>query len=152
MKKIIKIAFTSIAVFSLISCVDNQTSNNESSSIYEQSSSIESESSSNEGQSSSINDSSSSSESSSSVPQEIYYHVTFINDDEDETVLYEVDVLEGTEAVYSGETPTKAEDDEFTYEFQGWDKEDELKQVEADVTTKAVYKAKGKENWSPIHW
>ena len=84
MKKILKIALTSFAVFSLISCVDNQTSN---------------------------------SESSSSVPQDVYYHVTFLN--YDETLLYEVDVLEGHEAVYSGETPTKAEDDEFTYTFKG---------------------------------
>ena len=128
MKKILKIALTSFAVLSLISCVDNQTSNNESS----------------------VSGDSSSSESSSSVPQDVYYHVVFINDDENKTVLYEVDVPKGNEAVYSGETPTKAEDDEFAYEFQGWDKE--LTNIQADVTTFAVYKATAKENWGPIIW
>ena len=70
----------------------------------------------------------------------------------DETVLLEIDVLEGNEAVYSGETPTKPEDDEFTYEFEKWDQEDNLKAVTSDVTTKAVYKATAKENWGPIIW
>ena len=56
MKRIVKIALTSFAVFSLISCVDNQTSNSNS--------------------------------DSSSVPiQDVYHHVTFLNDDE--TLLYE---------------------------------------------------------------
>ena len=117
MKRIVKIALTSFAVFSLISCVDNQTSNSNS--------------------------------DSSSVPiQDVYHHVTFLNDDE--TLLYEVDVLEGNEAVYGGETPTKAEDDEFTYEFQGWDKEDELRQITEDVTTFATYKSIAKEDWGII--
>ena len=70
----------------------------------------------------------------------------------DETVLLEIDVLEGNEAVYSGETPTKPEDDEFTYEFEKWDQEDNLKAVTSDVTTKAVFKANAKENWGPIIW
>ena len=113
MKKILKIALASFAVFSLISCVDNQTSN---------------------------------SESSSSVPQDVYYHVTFLN--YDDALLYEVDVLEGHEAVYSGETPTKAEDDEFTYTFKGWDKD--LSKITEDVTTKAEYNYVPKENWGPI--
>ena len=113
MKKILKIALASFAVFSLISCVDNQTSN---------------------------------SESSSSVPQDVYYHVTFLN--YDDALLYEVDVLEGHEAVYSGETPTKAEDDEFTYTFKGWDKD--LSKITEDVTTKAVYERTAKSNWGPV--
>ena len=86
--------------------------------------------------------------SSSSVPQPVYCHVTFLN--YDETKLYEVDVLEGHEAVYSGETPTKAEDDEFTYEFQGWDKE--LTSIQADVTTVAQFKEIAKENWGGLTW
>lgn len=100
--------------------------------------------------SSSSNPSSSSEEPSSSVPTSTYYHVVFQN--YDETVLLEIDVLEGNEAVYSGETPTKPEDDEFTYEFEKWDQEDNLKVITSDVTTKAVYKANAKENWGPIIW
>lgn len=84
--------------------------------------------------------------SNSSTPQEVYHHVTFLN--YDETKLYEVDVLEGAEAVYSGETPTKAEDDEFTYEFDGWDKD--LTNIQADVTTLATYKPVAKEGWGEI--
>ena len=98
--------------------------------------------------SSSSHSASSSNNSSSSLPQEVYYHVTFLN--YDETKLYEVDVLEGHEAVYSGETPTKAEDEEFTYEFDGWDKD--LTNIQADVTTVATYKYVAKENWGPITW
>ena len=100
--------------------------------------------------SSSSSPSSSSEEPSSSVPTSTYYHVVFQN--YDETVLLEIDVLEGNEAVYSGETPTKPEDDEFTYEFEKWDQEDNLKLITSDVTTKAVYNAIAKENWGPIIW
>ena len=100
--------------------------------------------------SSSSNPSSSSEEPLSSVPTSTYYHVVFQN--YDETVLLEIDVLEGNEAVYSGETPTKPEDDEFTYEFEKWDQEDNLKVVTSDVTTKAVFTPTAKENWGPIIW
>ena len=86
--------------------------------------------------------------SSSSIPQQVYYHVVFKN--YDETVLSEIDVLQGTEAVYSGETPTKAEDDEFTYEFDGWDQD--LTNIQADVTTLATYKPVAKEGWGGLTW
>ena len=141
MKKIFRIVFTSIAVFSLISCVDNTD---------ESSSSIDSSNISSSVSGSNIEVSSSLDTSSSSSSLEVTYHVTFLNDDE--TKLYEVDVLKGQEAIYNGQTPTKEEDDEFTYEFQGWDKEDELKAITSDVTTVAVYKATAKENWGPIIW
>lgn len=98
--------------------------------------------------SSSIPSSSIEPSSSSSAPTDIYYHVVFQN--YDETVLDEVDVLEGNEAIYSGETPTKEADDEFTYEFIGWDKD--LKNIHSDVTTKALFKEVPKENWGPINW
>ena len=114
------------------------------------SSSQVSSSSSEQSSSSSSSSPSSSSEEPSSVPTPTYYHVVFQN--YDETVLLEIDVLEGSEAVYSGETPTKPEDDEFTYEFEKWDQEDNLKAVTSDVTTKAVFTATAKENWGPIHW
>ena len=79
---------------------------------------------------------------------EIYYHVTFVN--YDDALLYEVDVKEGEAATYSGETPTKEEDDEFTYEFEGWDQD--LTNIQSDVTTYAQYTATGKEGWGPIIW
>ena len=130
----------------------NSSSSTEKPSSSSVSSAVPSSSSSQEqsSSSSSSNPSSSSEEPSSSVPTPTYYHVVFQN--YDETVLLEVDVLEGNEAVYSGETPTKPEDDEFTYEFEKWDQEDNLKVITSDVTTKAVYKATAKENWGPIIW
>ena len=126
MKKIVKLVLTSIAAFALFSCTDTNDTKTSSSS------------------------SSSIAEPSSSSVLENSYHVTFLNDDNSK--LYEIDVKEGQEAVYSGATPTKAEDDEFTYEFQGWDKEEELKAVASDITTKAVFKAVAKENWGSIIW
>ena len=79
---------------------------------------------------------------------DVYYTVTFLN--YDGTQLQEIQVLEGEEAVYSGTTPTKEEDDEFTYEFEGWDKD--LTNIQSNVTTKATYKYIAKENWGPITW
>ena len=78
----------------------------------------------------------------------LYHHVTFLNDDN--AKLLEIDVLDGETAVYSGDTPAKAEDDEFTYEFKGWDKD--LTNVKSDITTKALYDAIPKENWGSIEW
>ena len=76
------------------------------------------------------------------------YHVTFINYNDD--ILYEVDVKENEAAEYKGETPTRPEDDEFTYEFEKWDKD--LSSIKEDLTTKATYKYIAKENRGPIHW
>ena len=92
--------------------------------------------------------SSSNEESSSVETSEVYYHVIFQN--YDETILEEIDVLEGSTATYSGEGPTKEEDDEFTYEFDGWDKD--LTNIQSDTTFIAQYKAVAKENWGPIIW
>ena len=80
--------------------------------------------------------------------QDIYYHVSFINDDE--TLLYETDVLKGDTATYVGVTPTKEEDDEFKYEFIGWDQP--LNNINMDLVTKALYKSVAKENWGPVIW
>lgn len=93
-------------------------------------------------------ESSESSESTSSIPEDVYYKVIFL--DEDGTKLDEVDVLEGEDAAYTGEEPTKEEDDDFTYKFIGWDKD--ITCVTEDITTKAVYEAVAKENWGPIIW
>ena len=80
--------------------------------------------------------------------QDIYYHVSFINDDE--TLLYETDVLKGDTAIYVGVTPIKEEDDEFKYEFIGWDQP--LININNDLVTKALYKSIAKENWGPVIW
>lgn len=84
----------------------------------------------------------------SETPKEVYYHVSFINDDE--TLLYETDVLKGDTATYVGESPTKEENKEFKYEFIGWDQP--LININEDLVTKAVYKSIAKENWSPVIW
>lgn len=157
MKKLFKILFTSISALTLISCATNnvstEKSNNDSSNIESSLvSSLNEESSLLPSSSLEVESSieqPSSMEISSSLEEDVYYHVTFLNDDE-ETVLYEVDVKEGEEAVYQGETPTKEEDDEFTYEFEGWDVD--LTNIQSDVTAIAQYKATGKEGWGPIYW
>lgn len=84
----------------------------------------------------------------SSEDSTITYHVIFQN--YDLTTLYETDVNQGEDVTYQGETPTKPEDDEFTYEFIGWDKS--LENVLEDFTATAQYKEVPKENWGPIHW
>lgn len=160
MKKIFQLVFASLFSISLISCGSSKTSSSsidskiESSSLESSSSSLSisssselsSSSSSSSSEASSSKQESSSSSSSSSIA--VYYHVIFQN--YDETILEEKDVLEGSEAIYSGQTPEKAEDDEFTYEFIGWDQE--LKEIHSNVTTTAQFKAVPKENWGPIHW
>ena len=78
----------------------------------------------------------------------VYHHVTFVN--YDDSVLYETDVVEGRAATYQGETPTQPDDDEFKYEFDGWDKD--LSHIFSDVTTKATFKEVAKVPWGPIIW
>ena len=172
MKGNLRLILSSIVLFSLISCGSvnkpSSSSINDSStdiSIEEPSSSSDSseeksssqessseqsfiQSSSEETSSSSEVSSSSESSSESSIPEGTYHHVTFVN--YDDSVLYEVDVLEGTEAIYSGETPIKPEDDEFTYEFKGWDQD--LTNIQMEMTTKATYEAVGKIPWGSIIW
>lgn len=64
------------------------------------------------------------------------YKVTFLSDD-NETVLDEQVVDYGTTPVYAGNTPTKAETNEFKYVFKGWDKE--ISAVTGEVTYVAVF-------------
>ena len=52
--------------------------------------------------------------------------------------------------MYSGETPTREEDDEFSYEFDGWD--EDISNVTHDMTTMAVYRYTAKEDWGEIIW
>ena len=167
MKNTLRLFVSIAALLSLISCnkpieTPSDSSKEEPSSIIpisitevpssdssseEPSSSSSIEQSSSEEQSSS-SEISSSSEEQSSIPEGTYHHVTFLN--YDETLLYEVDVLEGKEAQYLGETPIKPEDDEFTYEFSGWDKD--LTNIQSDVTATAQYTYTAKENWGSIIW
>lgn len=166
MKGNLRIVLSLIALFSLISCgAAKQSSSNSSedipssiipvsiTEIPSSDSSDEPISSSSEEPSSSVissssdEPSSSSDEPSSSIPEETYYHVTFLN--YDETLLYEVDVLEGTEAIYQGETPTRPEQDGFTFTFKGWDQD--LTSITSNVITKAEYTSSDA-GWGPIHW
>ncbi len=174
MKNSLKLILSSITLVSLIACgqtykpshelpssIDGSVQDSVSSSddtqtsedISSESSEISSASSSSSEEQSSSSESSSSEQQSSSEKQSsseegTYYHVTFIN--YDDSVLYEVDVLEGQEAIYNGETPIKPEDDEFTYEFTGWDQV--LTNIFSDLTVKAEYSYTAKENWGSIIW
>ena len=128
---------------------DEEWSNDESTSSIIESTSIEQSSALDESSSSEVitssEQSSSSSESESSSQEGTYYHVTFVN--YDDSVLYEVDVLEGESATYRGSTPTKPEDSQYEYIFQGWDID--LSSITSDVTAKAQYRSVA---WSPVIW
>ena len=141
MKKTIRTILSSLALIALISCGGHISSGSEdNSSVIPDSSgtSISSE------ENTSTSDLSSDSSSASSI--EATYHVRFVN--YDDALLYETDVLEGHTAEYVGDTPTKPEDDEFTYTFKEWDQD--LSSITSDLTTKAVYTPVGKINWGPI--
>ncbi len=128
MKQVLKIIISSLTLFSLIGCVNDE---DKSLSIMPSS---EKE----------ISDTSSAQFSKEAT----LFHVTFLN--YDDSLLYEVDVKEGETATYVGETPTKPEDDEYTYEFSGWDKD--LDNILSNLTTKAMYDATRKEGWGSIIW
>ena len=149
MKKNLTILLSSFVLVALISCNNvkpSSHSKNSNDPSIEDSSIIVT--SSDVSITSSVEQSSSKDESTTSVEEETYYHVTFVN--YDDSVLYEVDVLEGSAATYSGVDPVKEEDDEFTYEFIGWDID--LSSITSDITAKAQYNPVAKENWGPIIW
>ncbi len=68
--------------------------------------------------------------------------VTFCN--WDKTVLHETHVYAGETAYYSGETPTREEDETYTYEFKGWSVD--VTEVYDDTTTYALFDAIPKEH------
>lgn len=69
------------------------------------------------------------------VPEPEKYTVNFVN--YDSTVLQSKEYEKGEMPVYYGETPTKPEDDDYTYDFSGWDKE--IVTVTEDTTYTATY-------------
>ena len=152
MKKFLGLLISSLAVITLASCKNPKQSSDskaDESSVppISYSSSLEEPSSSSEEPvSSGTSETSSTDIPSSNV--ETYYHVTFVN--YDDSLLYEADVLKGNDAEYKGETPVKPEDDEFTYEFVGWDKE--LTNIQSETTFKAVFDPVAKEAWGSIIW
>lgn len=76
------------------------------------------------------------------------YIVTWLNEDGSELKTEKVPY--GTMAVYSGDNPEKAEDDQYSYTFVGWDSEPG--EVTGDVTYTAVYDKKEKEIEYVITW
>ena len=135
----IVLAFSSVGLFS---CKLNNS--NSASSLTNQSS----ESISHESLVDSSINSSSLIDDSSSIENQIYHSVKFVNYDGSE--LYVTEVLHGDKVEYKGETPTKKADDEFTYEFKGWDID--LNNILKDELITAQYDAKPKTNWGEISW
>ena len=64
--------------------------------------------------------------------QPVYYTIRFLN--WDGAVLQSSQVLEGERPEYTGETPTKPEDDQYTYTFSGWSPTVVAAAVDADYT------------------
>ncbi len=71
------------------------------------------------------------------IPQPVYYTIRFLN--YDGAVLQSSQVLEGEMPTYNGATPTKPEDDNYTYSFSGWSPAIALATTDADYT--AVFEA-----------
>lgn len=64
------------------------------------------------------------------------YEVTFLN--YDNSLLFIDEVEEGETAVYEGPTPTKPNNQQYTYAFSGWDKD--LTNVQESFSTVAKFK------------
>ncbi|MBQ7117654.1 MAG: hypothetical protein IJN88_05530, partial [Clostridia bacterium] len=66
------------------------------------------------------------------------YKIKFVDED-GTTVLYEQTIDYGATPVYAGNTPTKAADAQYTYEFDGWTPA--IATVTGEATYKATYKS-----------
>ena len=73
----------------------------------------------------------------STTVDDFYYTIRFLN--YDGAVLQSSQVLEGEMPTYNGATPTKPEDDNYTYSFSGWSPAIALATADADYT--AVFEA-----------
>ncbi|MGN1417991.1 MAG: fibronectin type III domain-containing protein, partial [Acutalibacteraceae bacterium] len=67
----------------------------------------------------------------------IYYNVTWL--DENNKILQTQTVRSGSDAVYSGKTPTKSADDNYHYIFKGWS--DETTNIQEDISVTTVFEA-----------
>jgi len=74
---------------------------------------------------------------SGSVQPVSSFTVTYL--DWDSTVLTTIKVNQGDKAVYPLDKPTRSATAQYTYTFKGWDKEEALASVTADISTMAVY-------------
>lgn len=63
------------------------------------------------------------------------YSVTFRN--YDNTLLEQKNIDYGSTAVYTGETPTRPDDEKYTYTFSGWDRD--LSSVTEDIITLPLF-------------
>ena len=66
------------------------------------------------------------------IPQPVYYTIRFLNWDGEE--LQSLQVKEGEIPTYSGATPVRSEDENYTYSFSGWEPEIVAATANADYT------------------
>ena len=75
-------------------------------------------------------------------PQPVYYTIRFLN--YDGTELQSTQVKKGERPAYNGATPTKPEDEDYTYSFSGWSPTIVAATADADYTAQFTATAKPK--------
>ena len=78
------------------------------------------------------------------IPQDVYYTIRFLN--WDGTELQSSQVKEGEMPVYSGATPVRPEDENYTYAFSGWSPTIVAATADADYTAQYTATEKPKDN------